>query len=353
MKRAALLLLCLCSLFASSLAFADTASEAFNDGKRLMGKAKYAEACEQFAKAESTAGPNVKTRYWTGRCSEEQGLKSFAFLAYKDAKRMAVRAGDTKRAAVIDQRISELGKVLPFLVITVPPELARLVGLTVHRDGVEVPKKAWGEPVPVDVGKHRIRVSAPGYDEITLNVTASEPGSKAQLIVPKLSKTAVSAPAPGPKSEAPGEGPVPLPDPGGSDEGPQTKRKSPGLFWTGVGLVAAGGIFVIAGAAVLGANAENEADNGIHGLRDNGVACDAEPNIDGCNDDHSASLVKNRTPQGVGLLIAGGVFLGVGIPFMVVFGERVPAESEGDADKQSFTLQPVVTPGGLSLRGTF
>lgn len=301
---------------------ADEAADSFNDGKRLMGKGQHAEACAAFKRSEDAAGPNVKTRYWLGRCNEEQGKKAAAYLAYKDAKRMSEKAGDTKRTEVIETRIDELGKILPFLVLTVPEKI-RVPGLSIKRDGEDVPKSEWGTPVPVDAGKHKITVSAPGMQEITLNVTASEPGSKAQIVIPELAKADSAAPAPTatPSSSAP-----PRPGAPPANEEPEMSRKSPGLFWTGVGLVSAGGLAVIVGGVLL---IQGEVEDGLGGVTD-------------------------RRPAGLGLMITGGVFLAVGIPFMVVFGKKVPAE--GDAVKKEealLTVQPVITPGGMWLNGTF
>ncbi len=315
------------------LAHADAASEAFNDGKRLMGKGQFKEACAAFKRAEDAAGRNVKTRYWVGRCSEEQGKKAAAYLAYKDAKRMAEKAGDTDRLDIIDRRITELGQILPFLVITVPDKV-KVAGLKIQRDDEDVPEAEWGKPQPVDIGKHLIKVSAPGHQEMTLHVTASEPGSEAQLVIPALTK-ATGTPSPSPR---PTPAPTPTPKEPGEDEGPEMTRKSPGLFWTGVGLVAAGGVAAIAGGVLV---------------------------IQGEADDEPLAGGRDRTPAGVALLITGGVFLGVGIPFMVVFGAKVPAAATTDGDDEKkdedkkvekgalLTVVPVITPGGFALHGTF
>lgn len=328
----------------SSSAFADEASIAFNEGKRLFGKGKFAASCAQFAKAEAAAGQNVKTRYWTGRCSEEQDKKAAAFLAYRDAKRMAVKAGDTKRAKVIDQRIAELGQILPFLVLTVPPAMQGVDGLTVTRNGEDVPQTLWDQPLPVDMGKHEIVVSAPGYKAVTLKVTASEPGSKAQLVVPTLQKVDAGSPAPNPDGTAP----PPPPPPAGGDQGPvEMERKNGALFGTGIGLVSAGGLAVLVGAvALVVGSLEETADDFA-----SGPSCDDEPDNIFCEED-GADEGSPATRLGAGLLITGVVFLGVGIPFIVVFGKKVPAEPE-PGEEQGFTIEPVITPGGFKLRGTF
>lgn len=304
------------------LAHADDAADSFNDGKRLMGKGQHAEACAAFKRSEDAAGPNVKTRYWLGRCNEEQGKKAAAYLAYKDAKRMSEKAGDTKRTEVIETRIRELGKILPFLVLTVPPKI-RVPGLAIQRDGEDVAESEWGTPVPVDPGKHQITVSAPGMQEITLHVTATDPGSKAQIVIPELAKSASAEPAP---DAAPAV--APRPDTPPADEEPEMSRKSPGLFWTGVGLVSAGGLAVIIGGVLI---IQGEVADDFGGVTDRG-------------------------PAGLGLLITGGVFLAVGIPFMVVFGKKAPAEGGDAAAKKEealLTVQPVITPGGMWLNGTF
>jgi hypothetical protein len=96
------------------------------------------------------------------------------------------------------------------------------------------------------------------------------------------------------------------------------ERKSPALFWTGVGLVTGGSLAVVLGAVGIGLAARN-------GFGDGGAG------------------------PGIGSLVLGGVLLGVGIPFMAVFGARVPAEPEPAA----FTVVPILTPGGAGLVGAF
>ena len=48
--------------------------------------------------------------------------------------------------------------------------------------------------------------------------------------------------------------------------------------------------------------------------------------------------------------MTGGVFLSVGIPFMVVFGKKVPAEKPAAG---SVTISPMLSPSGLGVQGTF
>ncbi len=323
MSRISSLLFLLLVLLAPATAMADAASNALNEGKRLMGKGQHAQACAQFAKAEAIAGQNVKTRYWTGRCNEEQGNKAAAYLAYRDAKRMAIKAGDTKRTDVINTRIAELGQVLPFLQVTVPESMQGIDGLTIQRNGQDFPRERWGQPMPIETGKHKITVSAPGYQTISLNVTATGPGSTAQLVIPAL-QPAQGGAAPPP----PGPGPTPMPLPGGPvGDQPEMERKNAGLFWTGVGLVSAGGLAVLVGGAALLVSAAEESAS-----------------FDDFEDSNDTGAA------GVGLLVTGGVFLAVGIPFMVVFGKKVPAEKPTAG---TVTISPMLSPTGLGLQGTF
>ncbi|MBW2453533.1 MAG: hypothetical protein JRI68_03435 [Deltaproteobacteria bacterium] len=78
------------------------------------------------------------------------------------------------------------------------------------------------------------------------------------------------------------------PPPG--DEGPQEVRKSAGAFWTGVGLTAAGGLSTIGGIYLWVAGDGTELEN---------------------------------KAGAVGLWILGGAMLGVGLPLMIVFGQKV------------------------------
>jgi hypothetical protein len=102
---------------------------------------------------------------------------------------------------------------------------------------------------------------------------------------------------------------APPPVPTEEDASSEQRRRNPALFWTGMGLTIAGGAAIIVGAALVG---ESQVTTG------------------------------ETSYEGVGLLIASGALLGVGFPFMVVYGR-----------KQSAEAAVILSPQGASLRVSF
>jgi len=308
------------SLLAGAVA-ADAGADAFNEGKMLMGKTKYDEACDAFERAEKAGYEKIKTRYWLGRCNEERKQYANAYRAFHDTAQLAEEAGDSKRAAAAHKRAKELEQKFPMIILTVPPSV-RVEGLTIKRDGEVVPAEMWGKPLAVEPGKHTIEITAPGMKPLTLKITADKPGQKAALAMPALTPGDPAGDAgarPVDDGAKPGDGGVPVGGDGGTnggDEGPETKKRSAGLFWTGMGLTILGGLAAL----------------GTIGY----IAGEVDPD-----------------PQ-VGVMVTGfgiaTVGLGVGLPFMFVFGVQVPVEPE---EKEALIVEPLIGPTGAGLRLRF
>jgi hypothetical protein len=185
----------------------------------------------------------------------------------------------------------------------------------------EVPVQNWGHPIAVEPGSYPVVIAAPGMQTITLEVTAPGPGQRSQLVVPALS-------ASGPPAVA---GPQPLaPPPPTTPDQPEMRRRNPALFWTGMGMIIGGGV---AGIAGLLAYAAGSVDASLSGDDDGEVP-----------------------PAAIGLWIGAAALIGVGIPFMAVFGRKVPVEGEETPETpaaEALRLDLVVGPTGGALRLEF
>ena len=304
------LLLLLTAVLTTAVSHADEAQDAFNEGMKLLGQGKYDAACAAFDKSEVAAGgESVRTRYQLGRCNEERGKPVIAHGAFLDAARLSDAEGDGKRAGVARQRAAELAPKVALLVIEVP-EPQRVEGLTIKRDGKDVPARDWGVAIAVDPGEHTVEVEAPNQQPMTLKVGDAEVGKKAQITVPPF----------GSPTDPSGNVAAPTTPPSEEPESGGTRFNNGALFWTGVGL--GGGGLIAAG---LGAAAWYQINfNHFQG---------APP------------------PAAIAAFGASVVFFGVGIPFMVVGGRRVPDEPEPAA--QGLVVQPFLTPMGGGLVGSF
>jgi len=304
----------------SGLALGDESKTAFQEGMKLLATGDYDGACAAFEKSDA-AKPSLAARYQLGRCNESRGRFGTAHRYFLIVAAMAEEAGDADRAKTARQRAREVEPKAGQLAIIVPQD-RQVEGLTVTCDGIEVPKENWGKAVPMDAGKHTIELSAPGYETQTLEAETAGPGKPVLVEAPALVASGTGG-APAPTGATP-----PPPPPG--DEGPEMVRRSAGAFWTGVGLTAAGGLAGVGGIYLWVAGEGSELEN---------------------------------KAGAIGLWILGGAMLGVGLPLMIVFGQKVPAGPDGepmDEDEVpaqpaagTVTLQPLVGPTGAGLQLTF
>lgn len=197
----------------------------FVEAMSLMGKKRYAEACEKFAQSQEL-DPGMGTQFRLAECYEKLGRLASAYEQYiavadaaKDAKKPDRELVARKRATALEERVAKL-------TISIPPAVASLKGLEVRRDGAVVDQAIWGTPIPVDPGDHIVTVKAPGKKPWETKVWA-EGTSKLLVSISALEDIAPPpAPPPPPRSVVPA-----------------------------IALGAAGGAGIVAGAIFLGLRA--------------------------------------------------------------------------------------------------
>jgi len=132
----------------------------FDQGRELMEQRRYAEACVKFVESERL-DHGLGTLLNLGECYERNGQIASAWATFREVMAMAINENQPDREQIARAREKELR---PRLVkLTIAPTAAALVsGLSIERDGVVVDRAMWGVSVPVDPGKHAVRVAAPG-----------------------------------------------------------------------------------------------------------------------------------------------------------------------------------------------
>jgi hypothetical protein len=175
-----------------------SAQALFDHGRKLMEAQQYAQACAKFA-ASHQLDPAVGTLLNLAYCWKQVGRSASAWTAYREAASLAYFRRQAEREAFARAEARELEARLARLEIRIAqptdPELE------VRRDGVVVPRDAWGIELPVDPGEHTIEAEAPGRDRFMTTVFV-HPESKAMVVVPALRSTPadpyarLSAPAP-------------------------------------------------------------------------------------------------------------------------------------------------------------
>lgn len=252
-----------------------TAEQLFEEGRSLMDKGRFGEACPKLAESHRL-DPGVGTLLNLAECYEKQGRTASAWATYLDAETLATRLNQAPRATFAAQRARQLGPTLPKLAIRVTETRSEgsAVTVTLRRDGEALAKPAWSTFVPVDPGEHRIEASAPGFTTFTRTVTARA-GEPVEVVVPALAPDHSVAAR------------------------PSSAQKTVGLVIAGAGLVAAGV------GLTFGAIAKSKNDD----ARSNyctPVAC-RQQGVDLLREADSAALVSTVLVSVGAAVLVGGV----------------------------------------------
>lgn len=287
------------------------ADAAFEKGKDLLQKKKYAEACAAFEESVSLV-PAIGAKLNVARCYEQWGKTATAYRHYSSALEMAAAAKD-ERVQQITERMEGLDREVPKLTIALPPGLPAPDGLAVLLDGGELAPDALGKPQRVDPGAHAIIVRLPGKDDQSFEVTA-EAKNASELVLP------LQAEAKDP--ELPAQPPAPK-DPGRS-------RRLAGLIAGGAGLVGLG----LATYLAIDAN----------GDYDDAFAAHCSSTTNECTAVGQAAIDDARS-QGTAATIVGGVALAA-VATGVVLYFTAPKDA-GEAPRTA--VYPLLWNGGAGL----
>jgi hypothetical protein len=228
-------------------AYAQTDSAAaralFAEGRSLMEDERYAEACPKFEES-LRLDHGMGTQFNLAHCWEKLGRSASAWALFLDVAAAAKAGNQPQREAAARERAKAIESRLTRLRIDVPNAPAEA---KIERDGQDVGKAAWGMAVPVDPGKHVIRVSAPGKNTWSDEIEVPATSRTFSVTVPTLTDATPPLAPVGdvdttPSGPAPVEAAVEAPRDGGSN-GPNVAA----LVVGGVGLaaVATGTIFAI------------------------------------------------------------------------------------------------------------
>lgn len=172
------------------------AQSLFYEARTLMQQNKFAEACPKLEES-MRLDAGLGTQFNLADCNEHIGKITSAWAGFLEVAAGSKASNQAEREKLARKRAQALEPRLPKLVVEVasaPP------GLEVKRDGVAVGAAAWGSPIPVDPGSHRISATAPGKGSWEATVAATE-GKVAHVAVPRdLPAAAVAA---GPAANGP------------------------------------------------------------------------------------------------------------------------------------------------------
>lgn len=223
-------------------------------------KGDCASAAQKLERVIELAPDTVNARVALGICEEKLGLLASAWEHYRQAEQVPATPQNASLRAEARRLRSALTPRLARLTIEVPEPVARLPGLTVLRDGVQVDATQWGEPQPVNKGTHTIKATATGKQrwEATIEIT-SEGVTESVRVGPlnddppsKPSETRAGPSLSSTRAPAPLVATPPTPPPRGS------ALRTTGLVIAGVGLATLGAA-AVTGAVAMSKKKESDA----------------------------------------------------------------------------------------------
>lgn len=198
MKRRLPLLALVGSLMLCSLPAGASPTEAdramaqslFEDGRRLMAAGDFANACPKLSESQSL-DPSGGTLLNLAVCHEKQGQLATAWSDFKEALSVARRDNRADRFEVAREHLATLEPQVPFLTVRVEgaqPEQQVLL------DGSPLRPAAWGTPIAIDPGAHRLEASAAGHAGWNGPFQMAA-GERKVVVIPQLAVDAKGAPA--------------------------------------------------------------------------------------------------------------------------------------------------------------
>lgn len=296
---------------------ADNAAAAealFNEGRTLVEKGNYVDACPKFAESQKL-DPGSGTLMNLGDCYEKVGKFASAWATYREAISESNKVGNKQRerdAKVLAERVEPK---MSFLKIEVPKGSV-VASLQIKRDDFVVDRAQWGTYIPTDPGSHRISAEAPGHKPWSMRIDIAQ-STKRDLEVPPLEVAPEAA----------------LEDRG-------KKQRTLGLAVGGVGVLG------LAAGGVLGLMAMN--------LRSS--ARDL-----GCTDvDCATPAAKDKNDSALGaanlatvLFIAGGVVTAAGAVIVLTAPKAASANANAAAVTPGPSLAAGVRGSRVVVEGTF
>ncbi len=301
------------------------AERLFREGQKLLEERRFGEACPKFEAAYSK-DHSLGTLINLAFCHKEQGAIWYAWLEFREAEVKATELNRPDRRDFARQRLTELEKQLPKVVIDNPQKLL----LT---DVLVEDRKVWeaerGAVFAAEAGQRRFIFKAKGKKNgaLLINIGNVGKGDKVQhVVVPDMED---------------GSDPKPLPESGGDakplPEAPPPEPPSDGSTQRTIGWIAIG----VGGVAAIVGSIE-------------GISTLSSPCAGGkpCLSDEKSSANTSATIADIGFIVAALGVVG-GIALIATAPSGAPAQQPASSARSTITLTPRLGPGWASLSGTF
>jgi hypothetical protein len=317
----------------------ETAATAlFDEGRKLMDKGNYAEACPKLAESERLA-PSGGTLINLAECYEHTGQTASAWVAWKDAAARANTAGkrDVEQRAL--KRAAALEAGLARLTIAVAPG-SDVAGLQVKRDGEPIGHAEFGLGIPIDPGSHSIEASAPGKATLSTKVDVAKGQTDARVTV-----TLADAPTPPASSDTAGS--TSSSTTASTGEPPPEKPASSGGSTQrviGLVLIGAGVVGVVVGS-IFGLQAKSKNDEALQSQNCRTSSLCTQQGLTLTNDAKNAATISTIGFAAGGAAIAGGLIVWL----------LAPSSSPRPAPTTGLRVTPQLAPayGGVTVGGAW
>ena len=321
------------------------AQQLFEEARALMARGNYVDACPKLdGAAKLVATPGVRLNL--ADCYEHVGRFASAWTAFDDAAAAAERLGDATAAREAATGKTRVAPKRAFLVIAArEPDTA---GLEVRRDGVTVPKVAWGSPTPIDPGEHAVEAAATGRRPWSRKVTIPPGAARETVEVPPLARDeTTAAQATAPRTSEPARTSAPPAPPGGA---PAAPTQSSGRWMTAIAASASVGLVGVGIGAYFAAQSHAKSSD-AEALCPGGVCTAKGASAREALSSRLASLDSQASSAGRSAVVSfalGGAGLGTAAVLLLVR----PSTSR-PAQVGSVRIAPWVTPELVGVTGSF
>jgi hypothetical protein len=304
------------------------AEAAFQAGVDLMAHDRAAEACAKFESSQQM-DPALGTMLRLADCYETIGKTASAWALFLEARSAAGGQGRGDRESIAGERAKSLEQRLSKLELHVEDKVA---GEELKINGVLIPPGSWDAALPVDPGKQRIEVRAPGYTPWSTEVEAATGPSTVNVTIPRL------APAPAETAETT---PAPSATVTAAPAAPARSSGSAARTWgyvtgtVGLGALALGGVFT--------AQAYSKNQDSLKECKKGDPNSCSEEGVSLRDDARTAG---NRATIA---LIAGGALVAAGVTLIVL----APSKRESQALFQPRLRSVKWASAGVTLQGDF
>jgi hypothetical protein len=158
------------------------AERLFTEGRALLTKHRFKDACEKLAASEKL-DPAVGTLVSLGECNAGMGRTASAWLAYRAATALATERHDPRRAGV-EERAAAIEPQISNIAVHLTGDAAGTVQISI--DGESVGRETIGAPMPIDPGPHTIVAAAPGFKRWSSRIRVETNGDTIPVEVPPL-----------------------------------------------------------------------------------------------------------------------------------------------------------------------